>query len=1031
MKKILIGPALIASAFLILANPNDPPNGRTGAPGEPTCASCHSIGSGTQDGIVTVDGLPASIEPCTAYVLTITSTNPNGVAVKAGFQITLLNSLNQRAGLFTSAGSGAQIQPLNPSASERQYCEQSTPSNYPASHSVSWTVTWKSPSSPSNTTISYYVANLVANGNGSSSGDLTLTGTGEGMLNGGASTLTVSITSSNNILCNGQTNGSATAGQTGGLGPYGFNWSNGSSGQTINNLAAGTYTVTVTDNCSASATASVTISQPPALSFSSPTITNVSCNGGNNGAITAHTSGGVGPYSFNWSNGFSGPTISNLPAGAYTVTVSDNNDCTKTSIVQVTQPAVIAITLVNLTNESCSGDADGAITISVIGGANPLVADWSNGLSGLSINNLNPGNFIVTVSDNNGCTKTSNYTINSGAIVNLTLNQIQNVTCGGGMNGSISVTANGGMVPYIYTWSNGGTGAMISGLAAGSYIVTATDNRGCHITKTYSVTQPQPVEVQINQGSQNLCFGNSMAVLTSIPVGGTPPYTYAWSNGVIGSTNSNVPAGTYIVTVTDDHGCSATKTSMITDPPLVILNVASTDVTGVGLDNGTATATPSGGTGTFTYVWNTGAATSMITGLGPGLYSVTVADMNSCSSSGSAQINPFNCLLNVFLPQDSIFCGVDSLLLVPFVTGASGSLNYFWTGGLITDSLMVNLTGEYCVTVTDEAGCQASDCIMVTLSPQPSFDCFIVNETSPGAMDGSVQCNGDFDEVYIWNMGMNTQSIFGLSPGVYCVTATNSDGCVNDTCFNVQPGNCELTISSSLTNVVCAGDSTGSIIITTTNFTSPVLYGWSNGDTSAIISNLPIGSYSVTVTDATGCFATDHFTITEPGPIQIMIDSTSNITDCCQGSISITVTGIISPYEAVLFNQDTSFHFNGLSGIEQNFSLSLPGYYSLTLIGANGCDVNVDSILIELKTTGTKDPAYTSVKVYPVPSEDVLFIDLNHPIAEVIITGIDGRMCKKIHHPLSNRINVSELEAGWYYIRISDGTSWYVARIIK
>src|SRR4029078_3883744 len=159
------------------------------------------------------------------------------------------------------------------------------------------------------------------------------------------------------------------------------------------------------------------------------------------------------PYSFDWSNGGSAATISNLAAGPYTVTVTDDNGCTKSATYQVTQPAAIVINLVSLTNESCFGAENGAITISVTGGVNPIFAEWSNGFIGTTISDLAPDTYSVTVTDNNSCTKTATYTINAGAIVNVNLNQQQNVTCPGGANGSISVTATGGTAPYTYNWS--------------------------------------------------------------------------------------------------------------------------------------------------------------------------------------------------------------------------------------------------------------------------------------------------------------------------------------------------------------------------------------------------------------------------------------------------------------------------------------------------------------------------------------------------------------------------------------------------
>ncbi len=1016
--------ALFASAFLWFAFPNNPPNGNTGAPGEGTCANCHTLNGGLQDGTIDVTGMPSVIQPNTSYVLTVTSTNPNGIANVAGFQLTILNSLNQMAGTLSGPSTGSALE----TSSGRQYWEHNTPATYPISHIVTWTASWLSPNMPANTPITWYVANNMANSNGLDTGDKIITNSGGGILNGGGSALMVSITNSSDILCNGQATGSATALATGGATPYAYNWSNGGSGATINNLAAGTYTVTVTDNTSATATASVALTQPTALVLTAPTITNVLCNGNNTGSVTAHASGSTPPYTFDWSNGGSTATISNLAAGPYTVTVTDDNGCTKNATYQVTQPAVIAISLVALTDESCSGAEDGAITISVTGGVNPIFAEWSNGFLGTTISDLAPDIYTVTVTDNNSCTKTASFTVNPGGVVLLNLNQQQNVTCPGGSNGSISVTASGGMAPYTYEWSNGATDPVISNLVAGSYLVTATDSHGCVLVKGYTITQPQPIDIQIQQTAQNLCFGNSNASLTSVATGGTSPFTASWSNGVNGNTNSNLAAGTYTVTITDDNGCTNSKSAIVSSPAQVTLNVTTTDETGSGLNNGTATATPAGGTGAFTYLWSNGGTTAMISNLPPATYTVTVSDANSCSVSGSAQVDPFGCLLDLQLGVDVIICEGDTALVMPFITGETGNVTFVWSDGSTGDSLLVTHTGEYCLTITDDGGCQDMDCIVVTEIIIPDITGTIISESSPGAMDGSIQTDViPGITTYLWNTGATTPSISGLTPGVYCITVSDANGCSKSQCFSVQPGNCQLGISFVQTNVLCAGDTTGSITVTANNTTPPVTFIWSNGTSTAENSNLAAGSYSVTVADATGCFATDTYVITQPDSIVITIDSVINISDTGTGAINVTVTGGVAPYQFV-WTLPNGSQLPGMGDID---NLTLTGNYQLMVTDANGCILLSIPVFVDTDVAVDQPERFKSLKVYPVPTDDVLIVDLENPISEVLISGVDGRLFKRFDHPVSNHLNVADLQSGWYIIRIFDGKLWYIARIVK
>lgn len=1022
MSKVYTIVALLIVSALFLSNNFTPPIGVSGAPGENTCSTCHNPPNPNLDGGVTLTGMPSVITPNTAYVLTVTSSNPNGVAVKSGFELTILNNLNQQAGTITPSNNQSSVI----TSGGRQYWKHNMGAlTYPASHMVTWTGTWTSPGMPANTSITYYIACNIANGNGSSSGDLIVTDTGGGMLNGGGTSLSVAITSSTNLLCNGQNTGSATALAMGGVTPYTYTWSNGGSGATINNLAAGTYTVTVTDNSSATATASVVITQPSLLVLTAPTITNVLCNGGNTGSITAHASGGTSPYSFHWSTGGNTATISNLSAGAYMVTVTDDNGCTKSSTYQITQPASILISLISLTHESCSGQNDGAISISVSGGVNPIVADWSNGFSGLTINNLAPGAYSVTVSDNNNCTKSSTFTINAGGIVNITLNQQINVTCPGGANGSISVAASGGVAPYTYNWSNGASTSSINGLAAGSYTVTATDSHGCAFAKVYTITQPQPLVISIQQPTHNLCFGNSTADLTSSTSGGTSPYTSLWSNGVNGANNSNLVAGTYTVTVTDGNGCTSSNSATIIDPALVTVTISTTDETGVGLNNGTANATPAGGTGAFTYLWSNGGTTALITGLPPGTYTVTVADANACTASVSAQVDPFGCLLNLMLPADLTICEGDTAMIQPFVTGESGIITYLWSDGSTGDSLWVAHSGEYCLTITDGAGCQDEDCIVVAEIIIPPLNCTVTNESSPGAHDGAIVCQSGFAS-YFWSTGTNTESISGLSPGVYCVTVTDINGCTKAECFNVQPGNCLLSISSEVTGVSCYGDSTGTITITTINSLPPEDYIWSNGDTTATLVGLPVGQYNVTVTDATGCFATDNITVTSPDELMIGIDTIIDITQT-PGSIHVTITGGRLPYFYLwLFPDGTQ-----LSGFEDLDNLAQSGNYQLQVQDANGCLVTLTNIFVDTHVLVRPTDKIKSLKVYPVPADDMISVDIENEIEEVIISGMDGRLAKRFEYPLSTHLDISDLTPGWYIIRITDGKTWYIGRFVK
>ena len=1007
---------LLVSMTVLVSYDDNPPNGKTGAPGDGLCTDCHSLDGGTQDGSIVVTGFPTVIEPSTAYLLTITNSNPNGVAGIGGFQATILNSNNLKAGNMTAPDMNSVVTP----SGGRQYWEHNPALVYPGNNMVSWTVTWTSPAGPPNTTITCYAAGNVADDNGDNDGDLVITSQTSGSLSGGGDPLEVEIVIFSDVLCNGGNTGSATATATGGTIPYSYLWSNGGNTETINNLAVGTYTVTVTDNDGTTVTASVTISQPSAIVLQTPTINNVSCFGGSNGSIQASATGGVPPYDYSWSNGSSGAFINGLAAGSYTVTVTDDNNCTKVATYQVTQPPLLEITLVNLSDESCFGEDDGAITIMISGGATPYFAEWSNGFIGTTITGLTPDTYSVTVTDNNDCTKTASYTINPGGIVNVTLQQIQHVTCNGGNDGAISVSASGGEAPYTYLWSNGGTGPSINSLAAGNYLVTASDNNGCSVVKLYAITQPGPITVSITPSGQNLCAGDQLVDLTAVATGDQPPFTGLWSNGVVGLTNNDLGAGTYTITVTDGAGCTGSSSFTVTAPPQLTVSVMTTDETSSGANDGTAVATPSGGTGAYTYLWSNGSTTDVITGLAPGIYTVTVTDGNGCTATGSGQVDAFGCTLDIDLGPDVTICEGDTVIL----SLPPGFVSYLWSTGATTNEIVVT-AGEYCVTVTDANGCNDADCIIITESVFPVITCPVVNESAPGANDGAIACDSISGSIqYLWSNGSTTPSISGLAPGTYCVTMTNVDGCTDEQCFSVQQGNCQIVVTSILSDVLCSGGLTGSISLNVENATAPVSFSWSNGDTTATLLNLQAGGYGVTVTDGAGCTVTQAFVINEPAALAISVDTIIDI-NAADGSVQISVTGGVPGYIYQWTYPDGS-----QVATEDLTLLSLPGFYTVIVSDQNQCTSTV-TVLVEMDVAVNPDPKFKSLKVYPVPTGDLLHIEYDRQMTEVMILGIDGRLVKQFRNPASNNLQVADLEQGWYVLRMTDGESWYIARMVK
>ena len=602
--------------------------------------------------------------------------------------------------------------------------------------------------------------------------------------------LVASISSQTNVDCNGNNTGIATAAGSGGNAPYSYAWSNGSMTQTAMNLSAGSYSVTITDEDNCTATAIATITQPTALAVT-VTTSDESAPGANDGTATANPTGGVSPYSYVWSNVDTTQTIMNLGANTYSVTVTDANGCTATGSGVVNNYDCSTFTAtVAITDVTCHGGSDGSATVTPSGGLMPYSYAWSNGDTTATVANLMAGNYTVTVLENGGCEEVLMVMIGEPTAVAVSTTTLTNVSCFGGNDGGIIVSVTGGTGSNTFAWSNGSMSDTLSNLSAGEYTVTATDMTGCMDSLTVTVSQPASVNLSGVSITGVLCHGDSTGAATVAASGGTPNYTYLWPGGLNGPSQSNLPANNYNVTATDINGCTATLQVIISEPAELAINVTFTDETAVGANDGTASSAPDGGVGGYTYIWNNGEITSMIDTLPPGQYCVTITDLNGCSETGCVMVNSFACL------------------------GAS----------IATEGSAVS--------------------------------CFVGNDGSASAVP-----SGFTDPInFIWSNDSTTATIGGLIAGTYSVTVTDANGC-SDVGEYVVTQPTELLLLGNVTNAECEDSANGSIMLTTSGGTIPYSYEWSNGESDPNIDSLLSGTYSTTVTDANGCTTTQEFEV--------------------------------------------------------------------------------------------------------------------------------------------------------------------------
>jgi hypothetical protein len=304
----------------------------------------------------------------------------------------------------------------------------------------------------------------------------------------------ITQTSNTPVSCFSGTNGALAVAVSNGTAPYSYLWSNSATTNSLSNVAAGTYTVQVTDANSCVQNGSFTILQPPILNGNFSAIsnfngTNISCFNGNNGSATITGTGGVGPYSYLWNNGTTLPIASNLVAGNYTVTTTDANLCSTIDTISLTQPSEIQLSETHQ-NISCFGGSDGSIILTVTGGTFPYTFNWSNTATTQNLLSITAGTYTVIVTDANGCTKNLSVTLTQ-PLAPLSSSDIHtDILCKGFSTGAIDLTVIGGTAPYTYLWSNGQTTQDIDTLLSGTYSVNITDAKSCVFNDTIFLTQP-------------------------------------------------------------------------------------------------------------------------------------------------------------------------------------------------------------------------------------------------------------------------------------------------------------------------------------------------------------------------------------------------------------------------------------------------------------------------------------------------------------------------------------------------------------
>jgi gliding motility-associated-like protein len=761
------------------------------------------------------------------------------------------------------------------------------------------------------------------------------------------STVRANIAGLQNVSCAGQNNGFVNINIVGGTAPYTFLWNTGATSQNISGLAAGTYRMTVSDANGCSATsASILLIAPTPLQIALVSVVAPACNGAATGRINISNSGGTSPYTYNWSNGNPTQNNINIPAGVYAVTLTDANGCTATlQNISVSEPAVITLSVVSVTNVSCANGNNGRITVTATGGgSNQFSYIWSNTATNTTATNtgLIAGTYSVTVVNGNNCTTSlSGISVSQPASATITTTSIVQPSCFGGNNGSINTAIVGGTSPYTYIWNQGQTGANATGLSAGTYSVSSTDANGCTVALTNIVVgQPVAISVTVVSITSASC-GAANGAIDITASNGVAPYTFRWSNAATTEDISALAVGTYTVTVTDNSGCTVSRAANVSNTSTLTASLASiVNITCLGANNGAINLQVSGGTLPVSFLWNTTATTQNISALAAGTnYQITITDGLGCATILGAYTVTEPSAISVTATSTAARCNATNTGSIALTTsGGTGAYTFLWSTGATTRNISgLAANNTYTVTVSDANNCRQV-LSNITVGEPSALSLTLASATNPtclGRNDGAININilgGVAPYTFRWNSGQTTANITALAPNVYAVTATDANNCSLTLAAATLTAPTLVTVTlSSTVDVSCAGLSDGGIVTQTQGGTAGYTYIWSNGEVTADVWSIGAGVYSVTATDAQGCIGRlSGVSINQPSALSLTINAVVS-TLACDGLPTGSLTAVASGGTPI-YNYEWS---NGATNA-QNTALAA-GAYLVTLTDDNGC----------------------------------------------------------------------------------------------